>query len=87
DAIKGNYDFQGQYLLVDAYQPQNYFYLKALNDQGSEISIQHWNKLKAGDRGITYQDHVKSFVESNYLFQKIYSKGNIITYEIQGRKP
>lgn len=86
DAIRGRYDLNNQYLLYDGYNTHNLFYLKILNDKGIKISFKDWENLEPNDIVVAYQPFVKDYVEENYDLDKPHIVGNVVTYEIYGRK-
>lgn len=85
-AIKGQYDLNDKYILYDGYNAHVAFYLHALNHKGVNVSFKDWQKLDTGDTVVAYQNQVKQYVEENYEFDKIYTRGNIATYVIGEKK-
>lgn len=86
DAIKGEYNLDGKYLLFDGYKAHNRFYLNILNDKGVKISFKNWKELDKGNVVITSQNNVKEYVEQHYKHEVLSEKGIVKTYKIHGRK-
>ncbi len=86
EAIKGKHDLNNQYLVYDGYNAHNQFYINILNNQGTNISVKACDQLKPNDLVIAQQNEVKQKIESSYDYKEIQHKGNIITYQIHGRK-
>ena len=86
EAVKGKYDLNNQYLIYDGYNAHNLFYLNVLNDKGTQISFKDWKNLNPMDIAIASQNNVKRYVEEHYKHEVIHTKGNVLTYQIYGRK-
>ena len=85
DAVKGNNNLDGQYLLYKGYNAHILFYLNILNDQGVNISFKDIGRLKKEDVVIAYQDKIKQYIDEHYKYEVLNTKGNIKTYKIYGK--
>jgi hypothetical protein len=86
DAVRGKYNLNNSYLLYDGYKTHNLFYLKLLNDKGTQISFYDWRNLKSGDTAIAYQTNVKQYLSDHYNYEVILKNGNVLMYKIYGTK-
>jgi len=86
NAVKGKHDLNNQYVLYEGYNTHNLFYIKLLNEKGTNISFKDWTDLSPGDIVIAHQPHVREYVEQHYMHEVKRADGNVITYEIYGEK-
>ena len=80
------HDLHGKHLLYDGYYAHNLFYINILNDKGVDVSIKDFTRLDAGDVVFTHQHHLKEYIETHYTSDVIETTGNVITYNIHGKK-
>jgi 4-amino-4-deoxy-L-arabinose transferase-like glycosyltransferase len=85
-AVKGEINVNNRFLLYDGYNTRHLFYLNILNDKGVNISSKDWTQLNEGDVVFTHQSHLKDYLETHYTSEVIETYGNVITYEIHGKK-
>ena len=86
NALRGNENVDGYYVLYDGYRTQNLFYLKALQSKGVNVDFKDWKALQPNDRVIAHQPKVKEFLEENYEYELIEKDNNISKYKIYARK-
>lgn len=74
------------YLMPKGNNIQNNFYIKILESKGIMLSFKDWKKLEKGDKVLVSKNNIKNYIEKKYFYQVIKEKGNIIKYQIYGRK-
>lgn len=82
EALAGKRDLENQLLLTSGYNPQNIFYVNALQEKGINLQLADKNTLSTGDLVIIYQHDMKDFLESNYNLELVNSWKSISTYWI-----
>ncbi|NND63187.1 MAG: phospholipid carrier-dependent glycosyltransferase [Flavobacteriaceae bacterium] len=86
NAVKGKEDVDGYKLLYHGYSTQNLYYLKVLQKKGVRIGFKNWKNLDPGNRVIAHQQYIKSCLEEYYDYRVIDKKGNVVKYEIYGKR-
>ncbi len=86
DAVRGNHNLDGQYILYDGYHLHLLFYANILNDNGVRVSFKRWEELEAGDTVIANQNQVKQYLDEHYVHEIIGFNGTVLTYKILGKK-
>ena len=83
DAVKGNIDLNNVLLINSGYNPQNYFYIRLLQNEGVKIKMTDINNLKKTDRFILVNDNDLKQIKDLYLVKVIFEKYNKSIYEIE----
>jgi 4-amino-4-deoxy-L-arabinose transferase-like glycosyltransferase len=86
DAVRGNHNLDGQYILYDGYHLHLLFYVNILNDYGVRVSFKRWEELEAGDTVIANQNQVKQYLDDHYVHEIIGFNGTVLTYKILSKK-
>ncbi len=85
DALKGNVNVSGYNVVYNKYLPNIEFYVNALNEHNVQTKIKKVNDIIVGDKIITPDDDVKSYIEDHFNYSKSII-GNINKYEILSAK-
>jgi len=82
DALNGKEDVQGESIVYAGYNANVLFYVKLLQERGVKINFKDRSKLEHGDIIIVSQQYMKRFIDKNYSFLTLETKGSIETYKI-----
>lgn len=85
EAIKGQHNLDGQFLLFDGYAAHNRFYMSILAEKGVKVSFKDWTRLEPGDTVFAWQKNVKQYVQAHYNQEIVSRNGLIVTYKILER--
>jgi 4-amino-4-deoxy-L-arabinose transferase-like glycosyltransferase len=85
DAVKGNRDISGQYLVFEGYSVQNEFYLLILQDRGVKTGWKPLSYVQTGDHIITYEQSVRDEIKKTFVHREKPVKGPVVIMDIGPR--
>jgi 4-amino-4-deoxy-L-arabinose transferase-like glycosyltransferase len=86
DAVKGIHNLDDVKILCVDFDANLKFYINILNEQGIRVSFKNMMNLLKDEKVIAFQNKTKEYIVQNYEYKILNENGNVITYQIVGKK-
>lgn len=82
EAIRGEFPLENRYFVCRDYNPQNMFYLHALQHKGVDIRLKKMQEVSPGDTVLLFEPPCRDYIQKHFVCKKIHQKGNAEIYAI-----